>query len=86
VVDSLEKGEKAFANHERRIALIETEISPLKEMRADVKRGMRTGVAMMAAGILSLAGGNFVDKFIPRQYVQTLVTSPNPVPPAAHPQ
>lgn len=86
VVASLERGDKVHQSHEKRIATIETEMPQLRELRTDVRNGIRAGVTMLFAGILSLVGGVYAERFIPKQYVSTLVSNPNPVPPHANPQ
>jgi hypothetical protein len=64
--------------HEKRITDIETELPPLREMRSWVIKGVSAGVGMLFLGIISLVGGTFAERYIPRQYVGAFVVPANP--------
>ncbi len=66
VVASLERGEKAFADHEKRVSAIEAKIPQLEEMRSWVIKGVSVGVTALVLGVASIVFNSALDHFMPK--------------------
>lgn len=85
VVAALQRGEDAFLDHGKRITAIEVKVPQWDEMRADVRRGIRAGVGMLAAGIIALTLNGMADRFFPKtQQTQIPQLSQVPQLPQSH--
>lgn len=76
VITALERSETAFAEQGKRLSALELKAPMWDEMRDEVKRGVRAGVYMLAAGVVALSFTSVSDRFFPKPQIQYLTAPP----------